>query len=103
MIHMMTGAMYGAVFGVIVSRLALNGGMLAGIGMVYGFVVFLLSAYIALPVAAAIFNSGDAITHMARVAGWSTFLVEHLMFGIALGAIFAVARARQLATVAIAR
>lgn len=103
LIHMMTGAMYGAIFGVVVSRLAVNGGVLAGLGMAYGFGVFLLSAYIALPIAAAIFSSGDAITHMARMAGWSTFLIEHLMFGVALGVLIVVARARQLATVSSAR
>lgn len=103
MIHMMTGAMYGAVFGVAVSRLALKGGAVAGLGMFYGFAVFVLSAYIALPVAATIFSSGDAITHMARVAGWSTFLVEHLMFGVALGLIIAGARVRRLAAVVTAR
>ncbi|MEU4293179.1 hypothetical protein AB0E63_33575 [Kribbella sp. NPDC026596] len=91
-IHMMTGAMYGAIFGVIASRLRLGLPALAGVGMVYGFVVFVVSAFIALPVAAAIFSSGDQITDMAKMAGWATFIIEHLMFGVALGVLYAVRR-----------
>jgi hypothetical protein len=33
------------------------------------------------PPAAAIFTSGDKITNMARLVGYGTFLVEHLIFG----------------------
>ncbi len=87
MIHMMTGAMYGAVFGVIASKLRLGLAALAGVGMVYGFLVFAMSAYIGLPLAASIFNSGDPIKNMAEMAGWGTFVIEHLMYGVALGAL----------------
>jgi hypothetical protein len=95
MIHMMTGAMYGAVFGVIASRLRLGLAALAGVGMVYGFLVFAMSAYIGLPLAAAIFNSGDSIKNMAEMAGWGTFIIEHLMYGAALGALTAVGLGRS--------
>ena len=97
MIHMMTGAVYGAVFGVIASRLRLGLAALAGVGMVYGFLVFVMSAYIGLPLAASIFNSGDPIKNMAEMAGWGTFIIEHLMFGVALGALTAVGLARSSA------
>lgn len=89
-IHMMTGAMYGAVFGVVASRLRIGVLAMAGVGLVYGFLVFVLSAFIALPLAATIFNSGDPIANMAEMAGWGTFIVEHLLFGAALGAMTAV-------------
>lgn len=95
MIHMMTGAMYGAVFGVIASKLRLGLAALAGVGMVYGFLVFAMSAYLGLPLAAAIFNSGDPIKNMAEMAGWGTFIIEHLMYGVALGALVAVGLARS--------
>lgn len=85
MIHMMTGAMYGAVFGAVVSRLRLGLAPAAGVGLGYGFLVFAMSAYVGLPIAAAIFDSGDPITNMAEMAGWGTFVVEHLLFGLALG------------------
>lgn len=95
MIHMMTGAMYGAVFGVTASRLRLGLAALAGVGMAYGFLAFVTSAYIGLPLAAAIFNSGDPIKNMAEMAGWGTFIIEHLMYGVALGALTAVGLARS--------
>lgn len=99
MVHMMTGAMYGAVFGLIASRLTLSLGMLAGAGLVYGAVVFAMSAFIGLPLAASIFGAGDPIADMAKVAGWGTFIVEHLIFGLTLG-ILVGALARRRADVA---
>lgn len=98
MIHMMTGAMFGAMFGAAIVAVRLKGAAVIGAGMGYGFLVFLMSAFIALPVAAAIFNSGDQITHMARMAGWWTFAIEHVMFGLALGALVARGRGRALAS-----
>ncbi|WP_197687716.1 MULTISPECIES: hypothetical protein [unclassified Nocardioides] len=89
-IHMMTGAAYGAAFGAIAHRLRLGGATLAGAGLVYGFLVFALSAYVALPIAAAVFGSGDPIENMAEMAGWGTFIVEHLIFGVVLGVLVAV-------------
>jgi len=97
-IHMMTGATYGAIFGVIASRLRLGLAALAGIGLVYGFLVFVVSAYIGLPLAAAIFDSGDPIKNMAEMAGWGTFIIEHLIYGVALGLLVAVARTRTAAS-----
>lgn len=97
LIHMMTGAMYGAVFGLtaswlasrLASRLPFGLAVLAGIGLVYGFVVFAVSAYAGLPLAAAIFDSGDPIKNMAEMAGWGTFIIEHLLFGLVLGVLVA--------------
>ncbi len=94
MIHMMTGAMYGAVFGLIASKLRLGFAALTGVGMLYGFGVFVVSAYLGLPLAASLFDSGDPIKNMAEMAGWGTFIVEHLMYGVALGALVAVGLAR---------
>lgn len=95
-IHMMTGAMYGAIFGAFASRLDLGLGGFAGIGLVYGFAVFLASAFAGLPTAAAIFGAGEPIRNMAAMAGWGTFVVEHLLFGAALGAFTAISRARTV-------
>ncbi len=86
-IHMTTGAMYGAVFSLIVSRLDLKLAVLAGVGLVYGALVFAFSAFVGLPLAAAIFDSGDPIENMAEMAGWGTFFVEHLLFGLVTGAL----------------
>jgi hypothetical protein len=93
-IHMMTGAMYGAIFGAFASRMSFGLGGFTGIGVVFGFAVFLASAFAGLPTAAGLFGAGDPIRNMAAMAGWGTFLVEHLMFGAALGAIVATSRKR---------
>ncbi len=95
MIHMATGAMYGAAFGLLVSRLDVGLAVLAGAGLVYGAAVFAGSAFVGLPVAAAIFDSGDPIANMAEMAGWGTFVVEHLLFGLVLGLLLALARSRR--------
>jgi hypothetical protein len=101
-IHMMTGAMYGAVFGLLVglvaSRLRLGLVVLAAAGLVYGFLVFVVSAYIGLPLAAAVFDSGDPIKNMAEMAGWGTFIIEHLLFGLVLGVLTCLAQAKNPAT-----
>ena len=47
----------------------------------------MISSFVGLPLAAAIFNSGDQITNMAELVGYGTFLVEHLIFGLFLGLI----------------
>lgn len=82
-VHMMVGAMYGIVFAVIVRMAKLRGINLITAGMVYGAMVFAVSAWIGLPLAAAIFSSGDQITNMASMVGYGTFVVEHIMFGVA--------------------
>jgi len=85
-IHMMTGAMYGAilgaVLGLVVARLKLGVAALAGIGLVYGALVFVVSAFVGLPIAAALFDAGDPIADMAKMAGRWTFFLEHLLFGV---------------------
>jgi hypothetical protein len=101
MIHMMTGAMYGAVFGLIVSRLNLKLAVLAGVGLVYGAIVFAISSFVGLPLAAAIFDSGDPIKNMAEMAGWGTFIIEHLIFGLTLGLLLSLTRVRAGAGTAV--
>lgn len=69
-IHMMTGLMYGAVFAVLVSAARLRGAVVVCAGALWGVVVFAVSTWVGLPVAANIFNSGDQITHMATMVGY---------------------------------
>jgi hypothetical protein len=98
LIHMMTGAMYGAVFGLVAARLDLRLGMLVATGLAYGAAVFAMSAFVGLPLAAAVFGAGDPITNMAEMAGWGTFITEHLVFGAALALLLGVTtRARSAA------
>ncbi|MHB1290516.1 hypothetical protein, partial [Georgenia sp.] len=75
-IHMMIGAMYGAVFAVVARGLRLHGPVLVLGGTVWGAMVFVVSSFVALPVAAGLFGSGDQIAQMASMVGYPTFLVE---------------------------
>lgn len=92
-VHMMVGAMYGVMFAVAARLLHLHGGIVLAAGVVWGGMAFLLSSFLALPIAAALLHSGDQITHMAAKVGYGTFLTEHLVFGLALGALLASRRA----------
>jgi hypothetical protein len=105
-IHMVTGAVYGAIFGAIVSQLKnLGAAVIAVAGLVYGGVVFVVSAFIGLPLAAAVFGVGDLaegdmagmnpIADMAEMAGWGTFVAEHLVFGLVLGLLLAARSSRE--------
>ena len=87
LVHMMVGAMYGAIFGLSTRLLHLSGSRLILAGVAYGLVVFAVSAWIALPVAAAVFSSGDQITNMASMAGYPTFIIQHIIFGFTAGLI----------------
>ncbi len=93
-IHMMIGAMYGAMFAVAAVLLRLHGPILVAAGAAWGALVFVISSFVALPIAAALFSSGDQITHMASKVGYGTFLTEHVLFGLALGLLLASRRVR---------
>jgi len=94
MIHMVTGAAYGMVFVLITQRL--HRSLVIPAGMAYGLAVFVISSFIGLPIAAKVTASGPVITNMAKMVGWSTFAVEHLMFGTVLGLLtFALGRTTQ--------
>jgi ABC-type spermidine/putrescine transport system permease subunit II len=54
-------------------------------GLAWGVVVFALSSCIGLPIAAALFDAGYPIANMASIVGYPTFIVEHLIYGAALG------------------
>ncbi|QZY29121.1 hypothetical protein [Nocardioides coralli] len=89
LIHMTTGAFYGVLFTVVAVRLHVGAAVLAGLGLLWGAVVFVLSAFVALPAAATVFDAGEPIRDMAEMAGWGTFLAEHLLFGVVLGLLVA--------------
>jgi hypothetical protein len=84
-LHLLTGAFWGGIFGVIVATARLRGvtGLVAGI--VYGLAVLVVMAFIALPVIASVFGRGEPISDMPRLAGWGTFTIEHAIYGAVLG------------------
>ncbi len=86
MVHFMTGAIYGIVFALIARALRLSGGAAIAAGAAFGVGVLLFSSFVGLPVAAAVFGGGDPIADMPKMVGWTTFTLEHVMYGIVLGA-----------------
>jgi hypothetical protein len=97
-IHMITGAAYGALFALVVSGVALGRALVVAAGLVWGTLVFAVSTWIGLPAAAAVFDAGDPIRDMAEMAGYGTFVVEHLLYGLTLGVLLALwARTRSVA------
>ena len=84
-IHMMTSAMFGVGFAFLARRVSRTALVPAGAG--YGLAVSVVSGLIGLRVAATITNSGVVISNMASMVGWATFAIEHMMFGLVLGAI----------------
>lgn len=94
MIHFATGIAYGIVFALIVRALRLSAAAIVGAGVVYGIAVLLFSSFVGLPIAAALFDGGDPIADMPQMVGWTTFTLEHVMFGAILGLGWVAARRR---------
>jgi hypothetical protein len=84
-LHLLTGAFWGAIFGLIVATGWLRGvvGLIGGI--VYGLAVLVVMAFVALPVIASVFGGGEPISDMPKLAGWGTFAIEHAIYGAVLG------------------
>ncbi|MBS2963552.1 hypothetical protein KGA66_10875 [Actinocrinis puniceicyclus] len=95
LVHMMVGAMYGAILALLVSMRRISAPMLVAAGTVWGAVAFALSSWVLLPIVASVLSSGDQITHMASMVGYGTFLVEHLIFGMIAGVLLAVRQTRS--------
>lgn len=85
-IHLLTGAIYGVLFALAARALRLSGGAAVAAGAAFGIGVLLFSSFVGLPVAAALFDGGDPIADMPKMVGWTTFTIEHVIFGIVLGA-----------------
>lgn len=86
-VHMMTGAAWGALFGLLAVGLTRLGAVVAGV--VYGAAVLVVMSFVVLPVVADLFGGGPPISDMAEMSGWGTFTVEHLMFGLVTGVVVA--------------
>ncbi len=84
-IHLGTGAVLGAVFGVLIGALRSPRSAALPLGLGYGLVVLALMSFVVLPVVAEAFDGGKVISDMPDMVGWGTFSLEHLIFGLVLG------------------
>jgi hypothetical protein len=89
---MVTGALFG--IGLAFVARAVPRRLLVAFGTLYGLGVFAVTSFVFLPLAAAVTGSGTTISHMAQTVGWATFAIEHMMFGLALGAALLVVTSR---------
>ena len=85
LVHLVVGAIYGIVFALLARAGKLAGPASVGVGALYGLVVMLFSSFVGLRIAAALFGGGDPISDMPSMVGWSTFTIEHVIFGVILG------------------
>lgn len=85
-VHMMVGAGAGAIFGAVVGWFRPGRALTVVAGAVYGLLVMVGNAFVGLPIAADLFGGGEPVAEMATMVGWGTFTIEHLIFGLVLGA-----------------
>lgn len=99
-VHMMTGAMAGAMFGALAAALRQSRTVTVVGGAVFGLMVLVVNGFVGLPVMASLFDGGDPIRDMPQVVGWGTFTVEHVIYGVVLGAVVAAAGAATVRSTA---
>jgi hypothetical protein len=85
-VHLAVGAAFGIVFALIARALNVRGVASIVAGCLFGVVVMLFSSFVGLPIAATLFGGGMPISDMPEMVGWTTFTIEHLMYGFAVGA-----------------
>jgi hypothetical protein len=76
-VHMMWSALWGIIFGLIVSGLHLRGAAAVVGGMVYGVLVMLVMSFIVTPIVGA--------PNFFQSLGWPTWTIGHLLFGMVVG------------------
>ncbi|MCA1701970.1 MAG: hypothetical protein LC808_01335 [Actinobacteria bacterium] len=88
-VHMVVGAAYGIVFALLARLLTLRGVTLVLAGALFGLVAMGISSVALLPATASLLGGGEPISDMPTIVGWPTFSLEHILFGVVLGAILA--------------
>jgi hypothetical protein len=88
-VHLMTGAVAGALFGAAVLGRGLSRSVTVMAGTAFGLLVLVANAFVGLPAVARLLGGGDPVRDMAEMVGWGTFTVEHGMFGTVLGLVVA--------------
>lgn len=84
-IHLMVGAAWGLVFGLVIRGFSIPRAAVVALGVVFALLVMLVMSFLVLPAVAGLFGSGPPIRDMAAMVGWGTFTLEHAIFGLVLG------------------
>ena len=89
-IHLTVGAIAGAIFGILISKIHASREFTVVAGTMFGLLVLVVNGFVGLPIAAHLFGGGKPISDMANIVGWGNFAGEHAIFGMMLGIVVAV-------------
>lgn len=84
-IHMGWSMLFGAAFALIAGVARVRRGAAIVAGVVYGLGVMAIMSLLTLPVTAEVVGGGKAVEEMPTMVGWTSFTIEHALFGFILG------------------
>jgi len=97
--HLVVGGFFGAIFAVVArvllfrvepsrvepSRALPSRASIVAVGVVYALLVMLLMSLVLVPAADAVLSGEERVSSFASVAGWGTFTIQHVIYGLVLG------------------
>jgi len=97
--HLVVGGFFGAIFAVVArvllfrvepsralpSRALPSRASIIAVGVVYALLVLLLMSLVLVPAADAVLSGEERVSSFASVAGWGTFTIQHVIYGLVLG------------------
>jgi len=92
--HLVVGGFFGAIFAlvarVLLSRVEPSQALpsrasIIAVGVVYALLVMLLMSFVLVPAADAVLSGEERVSSFASVAGWGTFTIQHVIYGLVLG------------------
>jgi len=87
--HLVVGGFFGAIFSVVaravVARAVVARASIIAVGVAYALLVMLLMSLVLVPAADAVLSGEERVSSFASVAGWGTFTIQHVIYGLVLG------------------
>jgi hypothetical protein len=83
-IHLVVGGFFGGLFA-LVARTELAQRAIVAAGVVYGLAVMVVMGLVVVPLADGALSGDPRVASFPRVAGWLTFVVAHVIYGLVLG------------------
>ncbi len=87
--HLVVGGFFGAIFSVVAralpSRVVPSRPSIIAVGVAYALLVMLLMSLVLVPAADAVLSGEERVSSFASVAGWGTFTIQHVIYGLVLG------------------
>ena len=87
--HLVVGGFFGAIFAVVargvIARVPPSRASIIAVGVAYALFVMLLMSLVLVPAADAVLSGEERVSSFASVAGWGTFTIQHVIYGLVLG------------------